>query len=153
MDLHSIKATLEHYYDQTGSCIFYQDDGTTLVSVGSVVLASILARTQSADEIATLTGLPIGFVTGALIVISAGGHYFSSRFDDLIRAVHNPYLDVDIIEETVADLLVELCQGTDRHWIQILGSLRGGHIYGGDLQPWTAEEAELINAPAPGIIN
>jgi hypothetical protein len=149
MDRTSAKNTLNHYYEHAGSYIDYQDGGTTLVMLGCVLLASILTGTQSPDELATLTGLPIGFVTAALIVISAGGHYFSLRLDDLIVAAHNPSLDVSIVEEILADLLVEVCEGTDRHWIEILGSLRVGHIYGGDLQPWTTEEAELINAPAP----
>jgi hypothetical protein len=153
MDLTNTKATLEHYYDQTGCYILYQDGGTTLVSAGCVLLTSILAETQSPDVIATLTGLPVGFVTAALIASSVGGHYFSPRFDDLILAAHNPSFDVGIVEEILADLLVEVCEGTDRHWVDILGSLRAGHIYGGDLQPWTTEEAETINAPLPPAIN
>lgn len=153
MDLNGTKATLEHFYDQTGCYIEHQDGGTTLVSAGCVLLASILAPTQSPDVIASLTGLPIGFVTGVLIVISAGGYYTSSSFEDLVRAAHNPSLDVGLVDETIADLLVEVCEGTDRHWIEILGSLRAGHIYGGQLQPWTTEEADLVNAPAAATIN
>lgn len=153
MDLTSTKATLEHYHAQTGCYILYQDGGTTLVSAGTVLLASILAPSQSPDEIATLTGLPVAFVTAVLIVISAGGHYFSPRFEDLVVAVHNPSLDVGVVDQILVDLLAEICEGTDRHWIEILGSLRAGRIYGGDLQPWTTEEAELINAPAPALPN
>src|SRR6185437_1605191 len=87
MDLTIIKAMLDRYYTETDSYIEDDNGGSTVLSAGCVLLASVMAGTRSPDVIATLTGLPIEFVTAVWMVSDAGGHIFSLRYADLILAV------------------------------------------------------------------
>jgi hypothetical protein len=112
MDLTITKATLDRYCIETGSYIEGDDDGTTMLSVGSVLIASI-AGTRSPDVISTLTRLPVGFVAAVLIVSEAGAHESSSRFADLSLAVRNSTFDICDIEKVLADLLVEIVESLE----------------------------------------
>jgi hypothetical protein len=152
MDLSLVKPTLDSYYDETGCYIEAEEDGTTVLSAGSVLFASVLAGTRSPKVIATITGLPIGFVSAALSVSEAGGHIFSVRFADLIFAVRKLSFDVSAVEEVLTDLLVEIIENMDPHWLGVLKSLRAGYVYGGDQQPWT-HEVEFEHTAAPVVIH
>jgi len=141
MDLTIIKAMLDRYYTETDSYIEDDNGGSTVLSAGCVLLASVMAGTRSPDVIATLTGLPIEFVTAVWMVSDAGGHIFSLRYADLILAVRNRAFDICEVEEILGDLLVEISKSMEPQWWKILKNLRAGHVYGGELQPSANEMA------------
>lgn len=151
MDHTIIKATLDRYYKETGSYIDRDNGASTMISIGCVLLASIMAATRCPEVIASLTALPTEFVAAVWMVNEACEHIFSLHFADLVLAASNLSFDIAEVEEILGDLLVEISKPMEPQWWRILKNLRAGVFMAANCSPsrmkWRSSQSVFIEAP------
>jgi hypothetical protein len=144
MDVQAVKSFLDQFYTAVDPYIEGDDPATTFASCGAVLLASVLANTNSVDILARITGFPVSFTEAVFLVIEAGGHDFSLQFADLIAVVNLYPGDFKKLEDTVNSLMEDYWAKTEAYWCDILEVLRGGYLFGGKRQWWLDEDETLL---------
>jgi hypothetical protein len=136
---------LNNYYSEHSPVCEGDDLGTTYESVGSVLLAAVLAGTRSACDLAVITSLPFQFVWVVTAQMEAHGLWQSENLTALERILRERHENSDEVESSLRCILDEFWNA---FWepgaTDALTTLRERRLFGGRMQTWTDEDALLF---------